>query len=129
MIFMNLPLPPSVNSYRTVYRGMMRLSKEGRLFKAAVADYVVEYRVPKLGDKKLRISMVLFPRDKRKIDIDNRIKAVLDALQDAGVFDDDFQVDELSIVRGKAIKGGAIRVIIEEITSISSDVSSSKEDC
>ena len=129
MIFMNLPLPPSVNSYRTVYRGMMRLSKEGRLFKAAVADYVVEYRVPKLGDKKLRISMVLFPRDKRKIDIDNRIKAVLDALQDAGVFDDDFQVDELSIVRGKPIKDGAIRVIIEEIPSISSDVSSPKEDC
>ena len=108
----------------------MRLSKEGRAFKAAVADYVVEYRVPKLGDKKLRISMVLFPRDKRKIDIDNRIKSVLDALQDAGVFDDDFQVDELSIVRGKPIKGGAIRVLIEEIdTSTSSDVSSATQDC
>ena len=129
MLVLSLPLPPSVNSYRTVYRGMMRLSKEGRAFKAAVADYVVEYRVPKLGESKLRISMVLFPRDKRKIDIDNRIKAVLDALQDAGVFDDDFQVDELSIVRGKPIKGGAIRVIIEEIPSISSDVSSPKEDC
>lgn len=128
MLVLSLPLPPSVNSYRTVYRGMMRLSKEGRAFKAAVADYVVEYRVPKLGDKKLRISMVLFPRDKRKIDIDNRIKAVLDALQDAGVFDDDFQVDELSIVRGKAIKGGAIRVLIEEIdTSASPDASLSQE--
>ena len=123
MIFMNLPLPPSVNSYRTVYRGMMRLSKEGRVFKAAVADYVVEYRVPKLGDSKLRISMVLFPRDKRKIDIDNRIKCVLDALQDAGVFNDDFQVDELTIVRGKTIKGGGIRVIIEEIHSDSSESS------
>lgn len=72
--------------------------------------------------------MVLFPRDKRKIDIDNRIKAVLDALQDAGVFDDDFQVDELSIVRGKPIKGGAIRVLIEEIdTSASPDASLSQE--
>lgn len=130
MIVLSLPFPPSVNSYRTVYRGMMRLSKEGRAFKAAVSDYVVEYRVPKLGDKKLRISMVLFPRDKRKIDIDNRIKSVLDALQDAGVFDDDFQVDELSIVRGKPIKGGAIRVLIEEIdTSTSSDVSSATQDC
>jgi crossover junction endodeoxyribonuclease RusA len=67
--------------------------------------------------------MVLFPRDKRKIDIDNRIKCVLDALQDAGVFDDDFQVDELSIVRGKTIKGGAIRVLIEEISSDSSESS------
>ena len=73
--------------------------------------------------------MVLFPRDKRKIDIDNRIKSVLDALQDAGVFDDDFQVDELSIVRGKPIKGGAIRVLIEEIPSTSSEVSSLPENC
>ena len=128
MIFLNLPFPPSVNSYRTVYRGMMRLSKEGRQFKAAVADYVVEYKVPKLGDSKLRISMVLFPRDKRKIDIDNRIKSVLDALQDAGVFDDDFQVDELSIVRGKPIKGGAIRVMIEQIETSDNSESSPSED-
>lgn len=130
MIFMTLPFPPSVNSYRTVYRGMMRLSKEGRAFKAAVSDYVVEYKVPKLGDQKLRVSMVLFPRDKRKMDIDNRIKSVLDALQDAGVFNDDFQVDELSIVRGKPIKGGAIRVMIEEIdVCASSDVRSPTENC
>ena len=128
MLVLSLPLPPSVNSYRTVYRGMMRLSKEGRAFKAAVADYVVEYRVPKLGDSKLRVSMVLFPRDKRKIDIDNRIKAVLDALQDAGVFNDDFQVDELSIVRGKTIKGGAIRVLIEQIETSGSSESSPSED-
>ena len=128
MLVLSLPLPPSVNSYRTVYRGMMRLSKEGRAFKAAVSDYVVEYRVPKLGDSKLRVSMVLFPRDKRKIDIDNRIKAVLDALQDAGVFNDDFQVDELSIVRGKTIKGGAIRVLIEQIETSGSSESSPSED-
>ena len=110
-----------MNTYWRNFRGRMVISKAGREFKAAVADYVVEYRVPKLGESKLRISMVLFPRDKRKIDIDNRIKSVLDALQDAGVFDDDFQVDELSIVRGKTIKGGAIRVIIEEISSSSSN--------
>ena len=121
MIFMSLPFPPSMNTYWRNFRGRTVISKAGREFKAAVADYVVEYRVPKLGESKLRISMVLFPRDKRKIDIDNRIKSVLDALQDAGVFDDDFQVDELSIVRGKAIKGGAIRVIIEEISSSSSN--------
>ena len=121
MIFLTLPFPPSMNTYWRNFRGRTIISPQGRAFKAAVADYVVEYRVPKLGDQKLRISMVLFPRDKRKIDIDNRIKSVLDALQNAGVFDDDFQVDELSIVRGKAIKGGAIRVIIEEISSSSSN--------
>lgn len=60
--------------------------------------------------------MILRPRDKRKIDIDNRIKAVLDSLQDAGVFDDDFQVDHIEMIRGEQIKGGLIRVLIEELT-------------
>ena len=115
-----------MNTYWRNFRGRTILSPAGREFKEKVADYVAEYNVPKLGEAKLRISMVLFPRDKRKIDIDNRIKCVLDALQDAGVFDDDFQVDELSIVRGKPIKGGAIRVLIEEIDSTSSEVSSTK---
>ena len=124
MLFLTLPFPPSMNTYWRNFRGRTILSPAGRKFKEDVADYVAEYRVPKLGEAKLRISMVLFPRDKRKIDIDNRIKCVLDALQDAGVFDDDFQVDELSIVRGKPIKGGAIRVLIEEIDSTSSEVSS-----
>jgi crossover junction endodeoxyribonuclease RusA len=117
-----------MNTYWRNFRGRTILSSKGREFKAAVADYVIEFRVPKLGDSKLRISMVLFPRDKRKIDIDNRIKCVLDALQDAGVFDDDFQVDELSIVRGKPIKGGAIRVLIEEIHSDSSESNLPTED-
>jgi crossover junction endodeoxyribonuclease RusA len=129
MIVLSLPFPPSMNTYWRNYRGRTIISPAGRSFKAAVADYVVEYRIPKLGDQKLRISMVLFPRDKRKIDIDNRIKSVLDALQDAGVFNDDFQVDELSIVRGVPIKGGAIRVLIEVIPSTSLDVSSPQEDC
>ena len=127
MLFLTLPFPPSVNTYWRNFRGRTILSPKGREFKEQVADYVAEYNVPKLGDSKLRVSMVLFPRDKRKIDIDNRIKCVLDALQDAGVFNDDFQVDELSIVRGKPIKGGAIRVLIEVIdenTSPSSDGSS-----
>ena len=128
MLVLSLPFPPSMNTYWRTIRGMTVLSKQGREFKAAVADYVVEYRVPKLGDSKLRVSMVLFPRDKRKIDIDNRIKAVLDALQDAGVFNDDFQVDELSIVRGKTIKGGAIRVLIEQIETSDSSESSPPAD-
>jgi len=125
MFFLTLPLPPSVNSYRTVYRGRMGITKEGRAFKAAVADYVVEYRVPKLGDSKLKVTMVLFPRDKRKIDIDNRIKAVLDALEDAGVFNNDFQVDHLEIIRGKTVKGGGIRVMIETIEETSSSLNES----
>ena len=115
MIVLNLPLPPSVNSYRTIFRNRMGISKAGKEFKAQVSDYVVEYRVPKLGSARLEMQVILYPRDKRKQDIDNRIKALWDALGDAGVFDDDEQIDILMVSRGAIKKGGGCMVIIEEI--------------
>jgi len=92
------------------------MSKAGREYKQAVAEYIASGDFPKMGDKRLCVSMVIRPRDKRVFDIDNRIKSVLDSLQDAGLFDDDSQVDELCIYRGSHIvSGGSIKVMIEEI--------------
>jgi crossover junction endodeoxyribonuclease RusA len=91
----------------------MGISKAGKEFKAQVVDYVVEYRVPKLGSARLEMKVVLYPRDRRKQDIDNRIKALWDALGDAGIFDDDEQIDILHIERGEIKKGGGCLVMIE----------------
>ena len=118
MLVLSLPLPPSVNSYRTIFRGRMGISKAGRAFKEQVSDYVAEYRTPKLGAARLEMKVVLFPRDKRKQDIDNRIKALWDALTDAGVFDDDEQIDVLHIERGEIKKGGGCLVYIEILDKI-----------
>ena len=101
----------------------MVIGKEGKAFKQAVQEYVLVNKVPKFRDRKLKITMVISPRDKRKIDIDNRIKAVLDALQKADVFHDDFQVDHLEMIRGEIIKGGQLLVTIEEVPPINSEVS------
>jgi crossover junction endodeoxyribonuclease RusA len=96
----------------------MGISKAGKEFKAQVSDYVNEYRVPKLGAARLEMKVVLYPRDKRKQDIDNRIKALWDALGDAGVFDDDEQIDILLIERGEIKKGGGCLVIIDILDKI-----------
>jgi Holliday junction resolvase RusA-like endonuclease len=40
---------------------------------------------------------------------------VLDALESAGVYDDDYQIDHLEIMRGSQIKHGLLHVVIEEI--------------
>jgi crossover junction endodeoxyribonuclease RusA len=118
-----LPLSPSTNTYYRKYNNIMVIGAEGRAFRKAVQEYVLVNKIPKFRDKKLKITMVISPRDKRKIDIDNRIKAVLDSLQKAGVFDDDFHVDHLEMIRGEAIKGGQLLVTIEEIPPINSEVS------
>jgi crossover junction endodeoxyribonuclease RusA len=118
-----LPLSPSTNTYYRKYNNIMVIGKEGKAFKQAVQEYVLVNKVPKFRDRKLKITMVISPRDKRKIDIDNRIKAVLDALQKADVFHDDFQVDHLEMIRGEVIKGGQLLVTIEEVPPINSEVS------
>ena len=92
------------------------MSKGGREYKAKVAEYIAESNSPKLGAARLSLEIVLWPKDKRKFDIDNRIKALLDSLQDAGVFDDDEQIDQINIYRGSGTRtGGQARVMIEVI--------------
>jgi crossover junction endodeoxyribonuclease RusA len=96
----------------------MNISAAGRKYKAEVSDYVVEYRVPKLGSARLEMKVVVYPRDRRKQDIDNRVKALWDALVDAGVFDDDEQIDILHLERGEIKKGGGVLVMIDILDKI-----------
>lgn len=112
---LQLPLPPSMNTYWRNFRGRMVLSKAGRDYKLAVQEYVASNNLPKFGSARLMGIITIFPRCRRKSDLDNRIKAGLDALQDAGVFDDDSQFDLLVIARGKIKPGGGCNVVICEI--------------
>jgi crossover junction endodeoxyribonuclease RusA len=62
------------------------------------------------------VSIDAYPPDRKRRDIDNVLKALLDALRAAGVYDDDEQVDYLLIRRMNVIKGGRIIVTVKEIT-------------
>ena len=116
MISFVLPFPPSVNTYYRRGAHATYMSKAGRKFKTEVAEIVSQNKQNKLGLSRICVSMVIWPRDRRKFDIDNRIKSVLDSLQDAGVFDNDEQIDELTVVRGnKIVPGGCVKVVIKEI--------------
>lgn len=56
-------------------------------------------------NSRIKLTIDAYPPDKRKRDLDNLFKAVLDSLQAAEIFPDDCQVDELSIKRMPAIDG------------------------
>ena len=114
MLLLNLPYPPSVNSYWLTSGRRKFLSTRGREFKQAVAEYVIEHNVPKLGLRKLSVDIILRPRGKKIMDVDNCAKAILDSLQDAGVFYDDSQVWKLTIERGIPRKGGGCVVMIND---------------
>ena len=115
MTIIKLPYPPSMNTYWRNFRGNTVLSKAGREFKQAVWACVMEQKIPKFGDKRLEVTLWLYPRSKVVTDLDNRLKAVLDGLEEAGVYDNDGQIDILMIQRGAIRKGGGIDVMIEVI--------------
>lgn len=110
--FITLPLPPSMNSYWLRSSRGMFLSAAGRKFRQQVAEIIAERECLKFGTARLFMAVRLSMRDRRASDLDNRLKALCDALEHAGVFDDDEQIDELHVLRGPILKGGECRVMI-----------------
>lgn len=109
-----LPYPPSVNNYwRKCPRGMF-INDQGKRFRVDVQAILLQLGVPKLTGR-LRVSVWLQPPDKRRRDIDNTQKSLLDALKHGGAYEDDCQIDELHIQRCPPTEGGCAIVEWTEI--------------
>ena len=112
----SLPFPPSVNHYWRMVRGKMLISKAGREYRKAVGLLVFPYAaygVPLFPESfRLSVALLAHPPDRRRRDLDNMLKAALDALQHAGVYADDSQIDHLEIDRGEIWDGGGLEVTI-----------------
>jgi len=105
-----LPWPPSVNRYWRHDRGRTHISAEGRRYRMDVWAIVLEHGardLPLRGD--VRVMIRAHPPDRRRRDLDNLAKAVLDALEFARVLEDDSQVADL---RAPA-NGGRLEVEVE----------------
>lgn len=113
MIKLDIPYPPSVNTYWGFQGHRRFLTKTANAFKARISELVIENQVPKLGDARIELTITLYPPDKRKRDIDNVLKCCIDSLCQAGVFDDDSQIDVLLVLRGEIVKGGKAKINIE----------------
>ena len=112
MIELMLPLAPSVNTYYRYVNNRVMTSKKGRAYRKEIAAIVAAGRLKRFGDARLSIAITMHPPDRRRRDLDNVLKCLLDSLQHAGLFKDDSQIDKLSIERGERIKGGMLNVKI-----------------
>lgn len=125
MIF-RLPWPPSVNHYwRHVGRKTL-LSAEGRSYRRTVAAALLDQSTelgfiagitrPTIYTAALAVTITAHQADGRRRDLDNLIKATLDALQHAGLYEDDNQVDQLTICRAHGpAKPSFLTVTVEPI--------------
>ena len=110
-LFLTIPFPPSINTYWGFSGHRRFLTKKAVQFKIDVS-YQVRLADVNFGDARLFVTMLLYEKDKRIRDIDNTAKPTLDALVQAGLFNDDSQVDRLLIERREKFKGGKAELII-----------------
>jgi crossover junction endodeoxyribonuclease RusA len=113
MLNLFLPYPPSVNTYWNFNGSRRFLTAKANKFKADVFSAFVLSEHKGFQSQRVSLTVHLYPPDKRVRDIDNVLKPLLDAFTQAGVFDDDSQVDRLLVVRKQQQKGGGCRVIID----------------
>ena len=99
-------LPPTVNHlYRTGRSGFRYKTENGRKYQEQISSLLAEKwqsRAPYFGDIELRIEFTA--KTRRKWDIDNRVKALQDCLNMAGIIEDDSQVQILHVERHKGEK-------------------------
>ncbi|SJF26609.1 endonuclease [Shigella sonnei] len=111
-----LPYPPTVNTYWRRRGSTYFVSKVGERYRRDVTLIVRQQRLKLNLSGRLAIKIIAEPPDKRRRDLDNILKAPLDALTHAGLLIDDEQFDEINIVRGQLVPGGRLGVKIYEIT-------------
>lgn len=120
-LHLTLPWAPSVNNYWKPFMRpgmswpMLRLTPGARYYRGAAIVALrkitgaTKYEAWK---QPVRIDIELRPPDRRKRDIDNNLKPILDSLTFAGVWDDDSRVDEMTVSRGRVIDGGSVSIIV-----------------
>jgi Holliday junction resolvase RusA-like endonuclease len=114
MIELELPFPPSVNHYYRRVGTRTLISREGRRYREKVCASLAFMGVKTLIGT-IHMEIELYPPDRRRRDIDNVQKALLDALQHGGLYADDSQIVKLNIERRKCVPGGRTIVRLKEV--------------
>jgi len=114
-MILTLPYPPSINHYWRRVGPRTLISREGRTFRRNVCALLGGGgpRKPPSGGR-IALAMDAFPPDRRRRDLDNIAKPVLDVMEHAGLYEDDSQVDLLLTRRCKPVRGGRLDVRFEE---------------
>jgi crossover junction endodeoxyribonuclease RusA len=120
-----LPWAPSANTYwrhiilggkHKKARAHTLLSESGRDYRVAAVAAIRQQRVP-VGalTGRLAIEVTAYPPDRRRRDLDNIWKGMLDSLTHAGVIADDGDFDRETIERGPVRAGGLLVLKVSEL--------------
>lgn len=110
-----LPYPPSVNTYWRRRGSQYYISKQGQQYRRDVQRILHILNLDIFTTSRLRIKITADVPDKRRRDLDNILKSLLDALVHGGFAEDDEQFDDIRVIRGEQISGGRVGIKITEL--------------
>jgi len=113
-----LPWPPSVNHYYRHVGPRVLISRDGRKYREVVNAIVHQTDTPML-EGAISMQGLFYPPDRRRRDLDNvGGKALIDALQYAGLFKDDCQIKKIHLEMLEPIPGGLCIVKLETFDNV-----------
>jgi len=129
---LKLPFPPSTNHYKKV--GALVKTKTGKMYqkrvnsRETVAFYYQVYMISKMNmpsewlkfacsdEITFEVCVDLYPPNKRRYDLDNRLKVLLDSFVHAHIIKDDSQITRLVVEKMDNIEQGQVIVRIREFS-------------
>ena len=112
---LTLPWPPSVNHYYRHVGPRVLISKDGRRYREAVEAVARRAGNPRL-EGPVAMKGRFHPPDRMRRDLDNiGGKALIDALQGAGLFTDDCQIKRISLEMLEPVDNGLCIIELENI--------------
>lgn len=110
----SLPYPPTLNNlFKNVRKGRVKTDAYNSWLQEALLLLRAQRHVKHLGS--FRATIVLTRPDRRRRDIDNTTKAILDALKKGDVIEDDSLAQSVTVAWawGEVTPGGAVSISIE----------------
>jgi crossover junction endodeoxyribonuclease RusA len=123
-----LPFPPSVNHLWRRVGPRTLLSRDGRAYHRRVRNLLVAHGIRPI-EGRLAVTVDVHPPDRRRRDLDNLQKGLLDAMQHGGVFHDDSQIDDLHIRRRECVAGGRVRVCVTPVPETAASLEAKPRTC
>lgn len=112
---LELPWPPTLNTYWRHARGRHYISAKGTKYREDIINLIQQQNLDINTTSRLKFNIIANQPDKRRRDLDNLQKAVFDSLVHAGFMADDEQIDDFRVRRGTQVKGGSLEVMITEL--------------
>jgi len=93
-----LPWPPSVNHYYRHVGPRVLISRDGRRYRENIVSRFALEKVATMSGP-LELHIELYPPDGRRRDADNSLKCLLDAFTHGDLYDDDSQIQKLTVIK------------------------------